>query len=323
MKSSNAPASPNFSVSSVEQERRAHEPSMEEILASIRKIIADEETSPSRAPLGERARIESVAAPAARAPVMAPVDAPSLAEEPAADPLVARRLEEQRVAQERAAQERAAQERAAQERAAQERAAQERAAQERAVAERLEAERIQAERREAERLEAERLEAERLQAEHVQAEHDQAERRHAQAIEADAELEDASDAADDVAADGAQDGPGELPTAALHSHLDRAIVDGREPAAWDRSVSAAAPRAAAVETTQDEAPILSPVANATIASAFQALSATVTMTSPEVIERHVRDLLRPMLKQWLDDNLPVMVERLVRTEIERVARGGR
>ena len=308
MKSSNAPASPNFSVSSVEQERRAHEPSMEEILASIRKIIADEETSPSRAPLGERARIESVAAPAARAPVMAPVDAPSLAEEPAADPLVARRLEEQRVAQERAAQERAAQERAAQERAAQERA----------VAERLEAERIQAERRE-----AERLEAERLQAEHVQAEHDQAERRHAQAIEADAELEDASDAADDVAADGAQDGPGELPTAALHSHLDRAIVDGREPAAWDRSVSAAAPRAAAVETTQDEAPILSPVANATIASAFQALSATVTMTSPEVIERHVRDLLRPMLKQWLDDNLPVMVERLVRTEIERVARGGR
>jgi cell pole-organizing protein PopZ len=30
-----------------------------------------------------------------------------------------------------------------------------------------------------------------------------------------------------------------------------------------------------------------------------------------------------MLKQWLDDNLPVLVERLVRAEIERVARGGR
>ncbi len=34
-------------------------------------------------------------------------------------------------------------------------------------------------------------------------------------------------------------------------------------------------------------------------------------------------MMRPMLKQWLDDNLPVIVERLVRAEIERVARGGR
>jgi cell pole-organizing protein PopZ len=30
-----------------------------------------------------------------------------------------------------------------------------------------------------------------------------------------------------------------------------------------------------------------------------------------------------MLQQWLDDNLPVIVERLVRAEIERVARSGR
>jgi cell pole-organizing protein PopZ len=37
----------------------------------------------------------------------------------------------------------------------------------------------------------------------------------------------------------------------------------------------------------------------------------------------VRDMIRPMLKTWLDDNLPIMVERLVRAEIERVARGGR
>jgi hypothetical protein len=30
-----------------------------------------------------------------------------------------------------------------------------------------------------------------------------------------------------------------------------------------------------------------------------------------------------MLKAWLDDNLPVMVERMVRAEIERVSRGPR
>jgi hypothetical protein len=36
------------------------------------------------------------------------------------------------------------------------------------------------------------------------------------------------------------------------------------------------------------------------------------------IEDMVRGELRPLLKQWLDDNLPGMVERLVRAEIERV-----
>ena len=39
------------------------------------------------------------------------------------------------------------------------------------------------------------------------------------------------------------------------------------------------------------------------------------------LEDLVREMLRPMLKSWLDDNLPGMVERLVRAEIERVARG--
>ena len=41
------------------------------------------------------------------------------------------------------------------------------------------------------------------------------------------------------------------------------------------------------------------------------------------VEEAVKEMLRPMLRQWLDNNLPVMVERLVRAEIERVARGGR
>ena len=31
----------------------------------------------------------------------------------------------------------------------------------------------------------------------------------------------------------------------------------------------------------------------------------------------VCEMIRPMLKAWLDDKLPAMVERLVRTEIER------
>jgi uncharacterized protein len=35
----------------------------------------------------------------------------------------------------------------------------------------------------------------------------------------------------------------------------------------------------------------------------------------------VKDMMRPMLKAWLDDNLPSLVERVVRAEIERVSRG--
>lgn len=36
------------------------------------------------------------------------------------------------------------------------------------------------------------------------------------------------------------------------------------------------------------------------------------------LEEIVRDELRPLLKLWLDENLPPLVERLVRAEIERV-----
>ena len=39
------------------------------------------------------------------------------------------------------------------------------------------------------------------------------------------------------------------------------------------------------------------------------------------VSEMAQDMLRPMLKAWLDDNLPSLVERLVREEIERVSRG--
>jgi cell pole-organizing protein PopZ len=42
-----------------------------------------------------------------------------------------------------------------------------------------------------------------------------------------------------------------------------------------------------------------------------------------LLHEYAREMLRPMLRAWLDDNLPTLVERLVRAEIERVARGGR
>ena len=72
----------------------------------------------------------------------------------------------------------------------------------------------------------------------------------------------------------------------------------------------------------DEEPLLSSEANEAVTASFGALSANLAaMRSAELADGLVREMLRPMLKQWLDENLPAMVERLVRAEIQRVARG--
>lgn len=67
--------------------------------------------------------------------------------------------------------------------------------------------------------------------------------------------------------------------------------------------------------------LTSAVTDASVAQAFQMLSGTMMTNQARTLEEVVQDMLRPMLKDWLDENLPTMVERLVRAEIERVARG--
>lgn len=66
------------------------------------------------------------------------------------------------------------------------------------------------------------------------------------------------------------------------------------------------------------------VSSSTVESAgqsFQLLAHTVLGNNARTLEDIVKEMLRPMLKGWLDENLPVMVERMVRVEIERIARG--
>jgi cell pole-organizing protein PopZ len=67
--------------------------------------------------------------------------------------------------------------------------------------------------------------------------------------------------------------------------------------------------------------LLSESTSAAVDSAFASLSQKVMVQDTRTIEELVREMLRPMLKSWLDDNLPGLVERLVRAEIERVSRG--
>ena len=78
------------------------------------------------------------------------------------------------------------------------------------------------------------------------------------------------------------------------------------------------------DTQRHGSAILSPEAAAGAEAAFSHLADTfISRAAGErSIEDITRELLRPMLKQWLDENLPTVVERLVREEIERVARRG-
>ncbi|HEV2161669.1 MAG TPA: DUF2497 domain-containing protein [Stellaceae bacterium] len=65
----------------------------------------------------------------------------------------------------------------------------------------------------------------------------------------------------------------------------------------------------------------------TAAASIAALSALTRETSrgsaisgDRVLEEATRELLKPLLKAWLDTNLPPLIERIVREEIARLAR---
>jgi cell pole-organizing protein PopZ len=69
--------------------------------------------------------------------------------------------------------------------------------------------------------------------------------------------------------------------------------------------------------------LMSPGSGASVAASFEDLAKAMMGGSSQKLDEVVEELLRPMLKNWLESNLPQMVERLVREEIERVSRGSR
>jgi cell pole-organizing protein PopZ len=78
--------------------------------------------------------------------------------------------------------------------------------------------------------------------------------------------------------------------------------------------------ATAVTTTADT--ILSPPTTNAAAGALARLAGTLRIsdTPGQTVEGVVRELLKPMLKEWLDKNLPAIVESRVEAELERIAR---
>jgi uncharacterized protein len=72
--------------------------------------------------------------------------------------------------------------------------------------------------------------------------------------------------------------------------------------------------------TKPDAELLSREATVAISSAVATLTETVKKQEP-TLEEVVREALRPMLNSWVDENLPDLVERMVRSEIGRAIRG--
>ena len=114
--------------------------------------------------------------------------------------------------------------------------------------------------------------------------------------------------------------------AVVSSRVAPALAERRtteDAPAFVEASRSAEPRSLLARAEAESRPnrLLSGATGESVASSFGALSRTVA-SNTRSMEDVVTDALRPMLKSWLDENLPELVERLVRAEIERVARHG-
>ncbi len=121
------------------------------------------------------------------------------------------------------------------------------------------------------------------------------------------------------------------PTPAVHDDssdvlpLSESMLVSRPEPPAPPPIAMPEPAQAAVERPVQQA-LVAPEAQAAAAGSVSELVRTLVQERNTVavyrggptIEDLVREEIRPLLKTWLDSNLPPLVERLVRAEIERV-----
>jgi len=95
-----------------------------------------------------------------------------------------------------------------------------------------------------------------------------------------------------------------------------------EPEPEPEPVSEAAPEPAPQPAVEEDDSLVGAPAATAAAGAFDALAENLRVASADglTLEGIVREMMRPMLKDWLDTNLPRIVEEKVEAEIERIAR---
>lgn len=112
------------------------------------------------------------------------------------------------------------------------------------------------------------------------------------------------------------------PVAAAPQAEDDIVFEAVEPVVIEEAPPpprTPAPEAAASVTPET---IISPPTASAAAGAMARLAGTLRVadTPGQTVEGVVRELLKPMLKEWLDHNLPAIVEARVEAELERIAR---
>ena len=94
-----------------------------------------------------------------------------------------------------------------------------------------------------------------------------------------------------------------------------------EPEPEPEPVAAPEPAPMLAAAVIEEETLVSEGSSAAAASAFSNLTAAIAMPAAgRTLEDLTRELLRPLLKAWLDENLPHIVEAKVAEEVERIAR---
>ena len=75
-----------------------------------------------------------------------------------------------------------------------------------------------------------------------------------------------------------------------------------------------------IEDDMDKSQIISPSKEAELKKSLETLS-SISSTKPTFLEATIADTVRPLIKDWLAENLPDMVEDIVRKEIKRLTKG--
>ena len=111
-------------------------------------------------------------------------------------------------------------------------------------------------------------------------------------------------------------------TEKVETHGDLDVYTPNDPPAPPPEPPPAAPQPVAAASAAPAATLVSDTAAKAAASAFGQLSQVVAMPAEgRTLEDVVRELLRPLLQQWLDDHLPAIVQETVQAEVERISRG--
>lgn len=95
-----------------------------------------------------------------------------------------------------------------------------------------------------------------------------------------------------------------------------AVAEDGNPSGAETSLTTSSSK-----TEEPRGALVSDAVSQQVSHAFSDLSEIMAARQGRDLDAIAEDMLRPMLQDWLDNNLPSLVERLVRGEIERIARG--